>query len=414
MRVPPLWVEWWFFAQLFYGIMGGVLGLSLGFIGVAMLALLAGSCLVRTGERFLVILLPLALPIAFASTFIAVQLFVFQESLLDENVRPLISWMLNAVAVQYLGLRRGFLHRASMAIAVIGLSTLPFLTIYGGSAIRIGLATGISIANPNDLAAWFGFCAVYFGVVALEARRMWVRVTTAAIALACVFVVVLTVSRGPLFSLAIALLIASSRVMKRGVLAVAPLVVIAWVAYGLGVFDESLGLYETRGLEDSGRFLVWPLAIARFLEAPLTGVGVSRVTTLIAGSNVEISPHNQFLFVALAAGLVPLLFFSAYWFELWRATRRLKSHGHEDAALLFPLFVYVFLIGLQLNVSFMAAWSLVVAGSVSAAGFVLKAREASSGGAGRHQLTRTAQPAWRRPGAHAGARVRGMGVPHPR
>jgi O-antigen ligase len=383
VAAPPMWAEWWYYAQVFYAVMGVAIGLSVGFVGVGMLAILAVSSVLRMGRHALTVLLPLALPMVFGVSFLVVQILIFGESPTNENVRPMMTWMMSAVAIQCLALRRGFIHRAAMAIAVVGLSTLPFLTLYHGVGTRFGLSSGISIANPNDLAAWFGFCALYFAIVALEARRTSVRLLSAGAAIGFAFVVVLTVSRGPLFAVVLGLVVALRRVLKRGVFAVVPLIAAGGMVFALGVFDQSAALYESRGLVDSGRLAVWPLAIDRFVHAPLTGVGVSQVGTYVTklnyegtGESVELTPHNQFIFIALGAGAVPLVLFILYWVELGRAALRLERDGHEDAVLLVPLTVYVFLIGMQLNQPYMAPWSVVVLGAVSANGFVLKARQA--------------------------------------
>ena len=393
VRVPPFWVEGWYYAQIFYAILGSVLGLSAGFVGVTMLAMLAVSCVLRMGGRLLTALLPLTLPLAFGATYLLVQIVIFRESALDENIRPVISWILGIVAIQCLALRRGFLHRAAIAITLVGACTLPYMTLYRGST-RFGLTTGIGIANPNDLSAWFGFSALYFAVIALESRRTAVRLVTALAATACVFVVILTVSRGPLFALAIALLVAFRRILKRGVFALLPLLIIGWVVYGLGLFDRSAEQYVSRGLEESGRLLVWPAAIARFLESPLTGVGVSQVATYIPVKEIAVTPHNQFIFVALAGGAVPLLFFLLYWWELGRSALELKRQGHEDAVVLIPLLLYVLLIGIQLNQPYMAPWAMVVLGVVSANGFVMKAKASVAARLARRRLIPFGHPAF--------------------
>ena len=33
-----MWAEWWYYAQVFYAVMGVAIGLSVGFVGVGMLA----------------------------------------------------------------------------------------------------------------------------------------------------------------------------------------------------------------------------------------------------------------------------------------------------------------------------------------------------------------------------------------
>ncbi len=376
--LAPLWAEWWYFAQVFYAVLGNVLNLSFGSIGVALLAVLAGTNVLRLGRRMGVALIPLALPLAFVATYMSVQLLFFHESPLNEGLRPLVSWVLGMTAVQCLALRRGFLHRAAFGISLVGACTLPFMTLYRGGD-RIGLEKGIGIANPNDLSAWFGFCAVYFAVIAFETRRMTIRVAAGAALFGCVLVMMLTVSRGPLFALAVALLIALRRVLRRGFFALLPLVIIAWTVYALGFFDQSANLLAARGMEDSGRFLVWPLALARFVNSPLIGVGVSKVATFVAEKGIDVTPHNQFIYIALASGIVPLGIFIMYWVKLARAALLMERHGVEDAALAVPLLLYVFMIGLQLNEPYVASWAVIVFGAVSANGFVLQAREAVAG-----------------------------------
>lgn len=378
LRVAPLWVEYWYYGQVFYAVMGAAVGLSLGFVGVVMLAALAGSTVLRLGHRVLAALLPLALPLLFGATYLAVQVVVMGESLLSDHVRPIVTWILGLVTVQCLAFRRGFLHRGMLALLMIGLATLPFMTAsYRGSG-RFGLSSGVSIANPNDLSAWFGVCALYLAVTVLEASRTPIRVASGLAAVGCVFVMALTVSRGSLFALAIALMVAFRRILNRGFFAFLPLVVVGWVAYGVGLFDASADQFASRGMQESGRFLVWPLAIARFIESPFTGVGLSQVATFIPGTTVEITPHNQFIYIALSTGIVPLVFFVAYWVQLALVTVRLNQQRHEDAVFLVPLVLYVFLIGLQLNQPYMTPWSLIVLVVVSAHGFVIKARAAAT------------------------------------
>jgi hypothetical protein len=383
--LAPIWFEWWYYAQVLYAVMGAAVGLSIGSVGVVMLGLLAVGSVLQMGRHSLAVLLPLTLPFAFAATHLAMQILFLRESPMNENIRPIITWLLAVVPIQCLAMRRGFPHRAGMAMAIVGICTLPYLSLYHGVGTRFGLSAGISIANPNDLAAWFGFCSLFSAVVGLEARRPALRLIMAAATLGFILVIVLTVSRGPLLALALALVVAFRRVLKRGFFALLPLVTIGWLVYALGVFDQSAALYGSRGLSDSGRFAVWPLAIERFVNAPLTGVGISKVATVItekdyAGEDefVEVTPHNQFIFIALASGVMPLLLFLWYWLELGRWALRLERAGHEDAVLLLPMLLYVFLIGLLLNQPYMAPWSVVVLGAVSANGFLLRAKEVYS------------------------------------
>jgi O-antigen ligase len=129
--------------------------------------------------------------------------------------------------------------------------------------------------------------------------------------------------------------------------------------------------------------LVWPLAIDRFLKSPFVGVGASHVATWIPQAGVSVTPHNSFLLIALASGVLPLLFFIAYWVRMGVEAWRVHAHSHEDAVFLIPLFLYVFLIALELNGPYMSSWAMATFGTLGATGFLLKARRTVAGRMGR-------------------------------
>src|SRR5262249_40683742 len=160
--------------------------------------------------------------------------------------------------------------------------------------------------------AWFGFCALYFMIRGMETRRMYVRIVTWALGCGSLYVVALTVSRGTLLAVGLAALVALRRFLKRGLLPILLFVLSIWVIYQSGLFDRAGTSYAERAGEETGRFLVWPLAFERFLGSPLVGAGASNAATYVPERGKEITPHNSFLFIALASGTVPFLFFVAY------------------------------------------------------------------------------------------------------
>src|SRR5262249_40460168 len=137
-------------------------------------------------------------------------------------------------------------------------------------------------------------------------------------AIGCLYIVGLTVSRGTLSAIAVASIIALRRLLKNGFLPLLILCILIWVLAESGMFAQMTSFYGSRANEETGRFLVWPLVIARFLDSPLIGVGVSNSGTFVPLKMHEITPHNALLFVALTSGIVPLVFFVLYW---WRAAR---------------------------------------------------------------------------------------------
>jgi O-antigen ligase len=368
LPIQPL--EWWYFAQVFYSVMGTALGLAIGSLGAAGLAALAGVCLLRAGPYRGVVIKAAMAPLACALSFIVVQTLMHGQSLLGDYNREYITWMFALVIVHYLALQRGFTHRFAAFAAVMGLVTLPYLRSFAGDASRAGLDKTITISNPNDLGAWFGFCCVYLVVLGLETRRNWIRALSWVAAGGCLLVIGLTVSRAPLFAVACSIVFAFRRILNRGFVPFLALIVVAWFAYALGVFESSATRFAQRGFEESGRLLVWPLAINRFLESPLTGVGTGNVGTWVPQAGMHVTPHNAFIFIALASGIVPLLFFFIYWVQLFATAFRHPHDSPGEASFHSTLLVYSFLIALNLNGVFQVPWLLVALAAVRARGLL--------------------------------------------
>jgi len=369
--LPMWWLEYWYYGQIFYAIMAPVLGLAIDRLGAVALLTLAGLCLLRMGRTAIVILRGIMLPLACGASFLAVQVLAHGQSLMADSNRDFVIWMMALVIVHYLALRRGFLHRFAVAAALIGLSTMPYLRSFSDDAMRSGLEKAITISNPNDLGAWFGFCCVYFTILGMETRRNWARALAWTIAVGCLLVVGLTVSRAPLFASACGIVVAFRRVLRRGLFPFLCLIVFAWIAYGVGLFDRSANLYEERAFVESGRLLVWPLAIQRIIDAPLTGVGISDVGTFVAAANRKVTPHNGLIFIALSSGVVPLLFFIAYWVQLFSTAFTDELRSHEDAPFLIPLLIYCALIALNLNQVFTMPYMVATLSTVTATRFML-------------------------------------------
>jgi hypothetical protein len=363
------------YAQIFYATMGPAIGIEIGGLGIGLLALIGGLSVIRMSRYWPVILAPAALPLACGASLIAVQVVVFGDSIGGGYGRDFIPWMASVVIMQYLALRPGFLHRLSIVVFLIGLSCVPFMRSFVNDASRVGLSKGITIGNPNDFGAWFGFCCVYFTVLGLEVRRNWVRVVAWLVALFCLFIVGVTVSRAPLFAMACSLSFALRRVLKHGFFPILALIVLVWIVYALGYFDGPAAAYAQRGLEETGRLQVWPLAIRRFLEAPLTGVGLQHTKTFIPIADMAIEPHNGAIFIALSSGIVPLVFFVAYWVQLVATSMRVGVRSHPDAPFQSALLIYSFLISMNLNTAFMLPWMMGTFASITAADFLWKARQ---------------------------------------
>ena len=173
-------------------------------------------------------------------------------------------------------------------------------------------------------------------------------------------------------------IVALRGILKRGFLPILSLLLLAWILLYTGILERATASYASRATVETGRFLVWPLAIERFLGSPLLGVGASNVATYVPAAG-PISPHNSFLFIALASGIIPLMFFVACW---WRAARRALRLSAEPAAyapFLVPLLVYTFLSAQASGLAFMDVWAIValtLSMGISAPGRVYRAGRA--------------------------------------
>jgi O-antigen ligase len=390
-RAPFRLVEYAYYVSIFYGTFGSALGLSVAMLGAGMLVVLAAFCIMRLGSRAMSVYPPIAYPVSCAIFFIGLQVFVHDEPLMGEYVRSYVPWIAELIILQSLTLRRGFFHRFAFVALVIGVATLPYMQMWTSAPeyqrLALDKMSGVSgLSNPDDLSAWFGFCAIYFILVGIETRRGMVRIASWLIAIGCLYMLGLTVTRAPLFGVAIATVIALRRMLKRGFLPVLLLIILSWSIYESGLFGRIAALYAIRGMEETGRLLVWPLATKRFLSSPLTGVGLSKIATYVPGADHPFTPHNSFLFIALASGIIPLAFLVAYWIRAAKGAFRSTAQHRPDAPFQIPLLIYALLISLQLNTTFMTPWVTVTLTTAMAAGMSRQVRRVAMRRVGRGEI----------------------------
>lgn len=357
---PPKFIEYSYYASLFYSTMGVAWGLNVPLLGFVMLALLAVYCVWRLGPRIIDVYAPATLMLGFIMTFLLLQLLIHGETIIGD-VRVFVNWGLGLVILQALLLRHGFFHRFAWAAFILGLCVLPYLAVQGGTVgverIRVD---GAGLGNPNSVGMWFGFCAVYFFVASMEARSYGVRLASFMLGIGCVFMVGLTVSRGPMLAIAIATTIALRRPLKRGFFSILVLLVLSWAFYELGYFDRIIDSYVARGSEESGREILWPGALNLFLSEPLIGVGTSNAEIYMPSHHKYAGPHNGFLYIALASGVVPLVFYLAYWIHGFRGAFYAMAKRMPDAPFQIPLLVFALLEILVLDVAIFSHWTVVV------------------------------------------------------
>jgi len=362
VSTPSRVVEYGFYLYMCYFLLGGAYGLFVNNLASALLVVLVLLCLYEVGFQAIPVIRLLAFPLGCGVAYTCIQLFFF-ESAVTVTVRPFLIWMMTLVLVQSLALRANFLHRFVLVMFFIGLAALPYLSFneYGtqaGKMLRAQIDGGIEFGHTNAVGNWYGFCAVYFLLRGWIARTSALRSLSWLIAVGCLYVVTLTVSRGALLAVAIAIVMASRHVLKNGLLPLLLAACVGWIVLELGIFEQATQVYAERGTEDSGRLAVWPLIIDSFLDSPWIGVGDAN-TGAITARGTFVTPHNGFLYLAQSSGIVPLALFIAYWLRAGRAAFQADVGKSPDAIFYLPFFTFSFITVNASNVIFLQLWVIV-------------------------------------------------------
>ena len=360
VRMPSRAVEYAYYLSLMFSALAPALGLEIPFVAGGMILIVSAICIRQVRSSAKVVYSPIGFLLACAISFLFIQIAVHGESIMGGTVRVFIIWILGLIIVRSLCLRQGFPLRFSLVMFLIGLITLPYLAFSagGGEIERARAEVGIGgLAHPSTLADWFGFLTVYFALFGLETKRGVVRATSWLAATGCLFIVGLTVTRGPLFGAAIALTVGFRGILRRGFVPILALIVIVGIALESGLFELAISNYEKRGAEESGRELIWPAVIKRISASPLLGVGVSKVGTYALHEDRQSPPHNSFLFFALSSGIIPSVFYVAFWIQaLWRSFSH--TERFKDVSFRIPFLLYTFVSVMIGDLGFMAAWAL--------------------------------------------------------
>ena len=369
VRIPRK-LEYAFYLAVAYSVIGPALGREIPALAGGMLLALSALCLLQLRSSFKGVYGPIALLLACATSFFFIQIFVHGEDIMDSNIRAFITWVCGLIIVRSLCLRQGFYLRFPLFLFVLGAVTLPFLRFSLAGQVemaRVDMSVGGQLTHPAGLADWFAFCAVFFAVFGVETRQTSLRIGAWFIAVGCLFVVALTVERGPLLFAALAIAVACRRLLKRGFVPVFLLIFLAAVVYESGVFKQTFGAYAERGTEETGREILWPLAVDRFLTSPLVGVGESKILLPLTLTK-EYPPHNAFLHFALSSGVLPFTLFLAFWIHAARESL-FHTRGSEGDPFRLPYLVYTLSVLMIGDLGFMNYGALLT--TSLAAGFVI-------------------------------------------
>ena len=359
VRMPSRAVEYAYYLSLMFSALAPALGLDIPFVAGGMILIVSAICIRQVRSSAKVVYSPIGFLLACAISFLFIQIAVHGESIMGGTVRVFIIWILQLIIIRSLCLRQGFPLRFSLVMFVIGLIPLPYLTFQSTDVVeraRVGIETG-GLSHPGSLAEWFGFLTVYFALFGLETKRVVVRTTSWLAATGCLFIVGLTVTRGALFGTAIAVTVGFRGILRRGFVPVLTVIMILGLFFASGLFDRAISHYEKRGMEETGRELIWPAVIERIAAAPLIGVGALNVGTYALHEDRQSPPHNSFLFFALSSGIIPSVFYVVFWIQaVWRSFSH--TERFKDVSFRIPFLLYTFVSVMIGDLGFMAAWAL--------------------------------------------------------
>ncbi|HQY58806.1 MAG: O-antigen ligase family protein [Nitrospira sp.] len=350
-----------YYFVIFYTVLGGPLRLTVGNIGVGFLMLfLLTLWFVQNAASCGLVLKQAGLALGCGITYLLIQLLVHDESSTQLYVRGFGIWLPALVVVQWLSNQPGFLRRFAFFTVAMGFAMIPFMKISVSAGLyqRIGLESGVGFANPNDLGYWYGFCALYLILAGFSTSVAGSRILYWAFGLVCLYLVTLTLSRSPLIAIAIAIMVASRRLLREGFLLLFLLGGLVYAAIQLGVFDAALKSYGLRAGEETGRTTVWPILIDAFLNSPMVGLGASHAGMFVPDGRF-FTPHNGFLLIAVSSGVVPLMFFIAHCIKAAKAAFLSTARNMPDSIYYLPLLTYVLLVVNTSNGTFMAPWAMV-------------------------------------------------------
>lgn len=364
---PPAFLEYAWYLSLFYTMLGSAWGVVIPAVGGALWVIVAASCFLSVSGQASRVYRPVALALSTGILLIAIQLVFHPESqrALGEGIF-ILGWLALLIIVQALSLRPGFLHRFALVALAIGVACVPYISMADAGGVTRASASGTGISNGNALGMWFGFCAVYFLFWGFQCPKPILRVVSWTVAVGCLYVVALTVSRGPVLAIALACVIGFRSSLKRSFVPLLSFVLLLSLIYVSGIFDAEIGYYLTRGAEKSGRGTLFSRGLERVIDSPWVGVGLGEIAISLLGGKKFMNPHNGLLHIALGGGIVPLICYLGYLARVISGARLIMQKVQVgEAALLPPLVTYALVEIMMLDVVFMSPWTVVVFGLVA-------------------------------------------------
>lgn len=366
---PPAFLEYAWYLSLFYTMLGSAWGIVIPAVGGALWVLVAVGSFLSVSSQGLRVYKPVALALSTGILMIAIQLVFHQQSqrAFGEGIF-IVGWLALLIIVQALSLRPGFLHRFALVALAIGVACVPYISMADAGGVTRASASGTGISNGNALGMWFGFCAVYFLFWGFQCQKPIFRIVSWTVAVGCLYILALTVSRGPVVAIALACVIGFRSSLKRSFVPLLSFILLISLIYISGIFETEIGYYLARGAEKSGRGTLFSRGLERVIDSPWVGVGLGEIAIGVLGGKKFINPHNGLLHIALGGGIVPLICYLSFLARVIVGTLHIMQRVHiGEAALLPPLVAYALFEILMLDVVFMSPWTIVVLGFAASA-----------------------------------------------
>ncbi|PDW02027.1 O-antigen ligase family protein [Candidatus Viridilinea mediisalina] len=221
-------------------------------------------------------------------------------------------------------------------------------------------------ANPLGYAYAIGLSVAVLLVFLVEEKRLWVWLVALVYISTSVILIFMSASRGPILALFVSSIFYISQFNGRHRIKIASLVFLSvfllW--YLLPVFisdgflqrfsETSSAIWSVVSLNysgmdryqlitaSSGRWIVWQSSISNFIANPIVGVGLGNDRIDFISSSVNVFAHNFVLEIAAELGLIGLILFAGFIFNIFRLLFKMNKYSSDRIlmASLTVLFTY--------------------------------------------------------------------------
>jgi O-antigen ligase len=346
-----------FFCYLFYTHISGVIDIYVpGLAGAWLLSLAVISLFYSLLNHDNHKKTALILVGIFTLIFMLVQ-FYFGVSFLV--IKSHFVWVAYIVIIYPQIYRPNFIKHLVIVLTSIILILLPFITFIDSGDVARAYIFGTGIDNANVVGTWIGFCALFYWLWGGTANSWKSKFLLYSLAILLLGYMLQTVSRGSLVGLLIAIAISFRQDKIRVVVVKLVLLLSAYfILLNIPLVANTIVGYQTRMFVDTGRFEVWPSALEMIKNQPWLGYGANHV--LIFVFHRYLLPHNVFLYMLVAGGIISTVPFVILWLNTLIASfwpkQIIKIRGIDP----LPLTVFVLIQFMSYDVAYISIFSALV------------------------------------------------------